>query len=101
MLLRLPDPRRLLFQALLITGHQCLCLRRFAEQLPELGQVMLQRRHVGLGRQQFDAYPGSLELRQNRRRAHFIAAYQDVRLQRQDAFGRQRPLVADARQAVQ
>ncbi|MNP01296.1 hypothetical protein D3C76_931050 [compost metagenome] len=100
-LLHLLDPRRLLLQTLLIAGHQRLCFSRFAEQLSEFGQVVLQRGDVGLGREQLNAHAGGLELRQNRRRPHFGAAHQDVRLQRQNAFGRQRPLVTDARQAVQ
>ena len=63
------------------------------EQLPQVLEVFIHRSQFGLAGEQLDLHAGLADLRQYRRRAHFLGAHQHVRAQAENAFSRQLPLV--------
>ncbi|MNV88905.1 hypothetical protein D3C71_1831480 [compost metagenome] len=75
-------------------GRLLLC----TEQLPQVPEVFIHCRQLGLAGEQLDPHAGLADLRQYRWRPHLLGAHQHIRAQAENAFGRQLPLVANAGQ---
>ena len=99
--LGLGHPIFLLYQRMLIPGKQGISLGLTAEQFPQVCKVAFERGQIRLGREHLHLHPCTANLRQHRRWPHFLRAHKDLRAQAENAFGRQLPLVTNARQGLE